>query len=382
MGISASRRNDLPLETICFVCGKSFRTYPSWIKAGKDKFCSKECQTEYRSHTKIERQCVICGKSFTAFTRIVNKGYALTCSRAGAAQLFSIKHSGENAPHWKGGKIEKVCGVCGNTFSVKAYKVKNGRGRYCSRSCSAKDRVFPPRKSPYVLKERVECTCQTCGKAFHLLGSAVRNGEGKFCSRKCFGKSSSLHRIGENSNNWQGKTITKKCEYCDVAFAAYEANHTKFCSKACASMWSSVFHRGDKCYQWRGGPVTLICQQCGVAFLSKRSVNGKRKYCSRKCAGVALTLHPERLRPSAWNDKLRDSIRKRDDYSCQNCDEIQGRRNHAVHHIDYKIRNNEPNNLITLCVYCHGMTNINRIYWQSTLSDLISTKYTTIEVVA
>jgi len=54
---------------------------------------------------------------------------------------------------------------------------------------------------------------------------------------------------------------------------------------------------------------------------------------------------------------LKNSILKRDNYTCQNpdCNCKSGRLD--VHHIDYNKKNNNPNNLIILCVNCHSKTN-------------------------
>lgn len=73
--------------------------------------------------------------------------------------------------------------------------------------------------------------------------------------------------------------------------------------------------------------------------------------------------------PNDWNSSLRDSIRQRDLYMCQECgvhqDELDGRfRKLDVHHIDYDKNNLNPNNLITLCKSCHSKTNNNREYWK------------------
>lgn len=64
-----------------------------------------------------------------------------------------------------------------------------------------------------------------------------------------------------------------------------------------------------------------------------------------------------------WTNTLRISIRERDKYTCQVCGDKQGDRAYSVHHIDYNKLNNNPNNLITLCISCHGRTNKNRGYW-------------------
>ena len=58
-----------------------------------------------------------------------------------------------------------------------------------------------------------------------------------------------------------------------------------------------------------------------------------------------------------FNKPLKKSILERDNYTCQdpNCDG-----NHKklhIHHIDYDKKNNNPENLITLCISCHTRTN-------------------------
>lgn len=72
--------------------------------------------------------------------------------------------------------------------------------------------------------------------------------------------------------------------------------------------------------------------------------------------------------PEEWNETLKNSIRQRDGYVCQECgihqDELDGRfKKLDVHHIDYNKDNLDPKNLITLCKSCHSKTNINRDYW-------------------
>ncbi len=64
-----------------------------------------------------------------------------------------------------------------------------------------------------------------------------------------------------------------------------------------------------------------------------------------------------------WTETLRRSIRERDRYICFLCNAAQGDLTHDVHHIDYNKKNCSPENLITLCHYCHPKTNHNRDYW-------------------
>ena len=63
-----------------------------------------------------------------------------------------------------------------------------------------------------------------------------------------------------------------------------------------------------------------------------------------------------------FNKELKQCIKNRDFHTCQtpgcmntNC--------LVVHHIDYNKRNNNPENLITLCRNCHSKTNFNRQYF-------------------
>lgn len=64
-----------------------------------------------------------------------------------------------------------------------------------------------------------------------------------------------------------------------------------------------------------------------------------------------------------FSEKLKKSIRKRDNIQCQLCGEAHHHKVLDVHHIDYNKLNCDPVNLITLCRSCHARTLVNRIYW-------------------
>ncbi len=73
-----------------------------------------------------------------------------------------------------------------------------------------------------------------------------------------------------------------------------------------------------------------------------------------------------------WNEKLRRSIRERDDHSCQLCGKTKEEegQNLSVHHIDEDKQNNHPDNLISLCTACH--MRLNRRGMTQALSPLFS----------
>ena len=68
-----------------------------------------------------------------------------------------------------------------------------------------------------------------------------------------------------------------------------------------------------------------------------------------------------------FDNKLREQIRNRDNNTCQECGYTQQQltRTLTVHHIDYNKKNNNPNNLISLCLSCHMQTNFSREDWST-----------------
>jgi hypothetical protein len=73
--------------------------------------------------------------------------------------------------------------------------------------------------------------------------------------------------------------------------------------------------------------------------------------------------------PAAFNDYLKEEIRKRDNYTCQMCGMIDEEHIQiygyclSIHHIDYIKENCHKSNLISLCNQCHSRTNYNREHW-------------------
>jgi len=68
-----------------------------------------------------------------------------------------------------------------------------------------------------------------------------------------------------------------------------------------------------------------------------------------------------------FNNKLKEKIRERDNYCCQECHQTQKELGYKlpVHHIDYNKKNNQEDNLISLCRNCHAQTGFNRGDWEN-----------------
>ena len=137
---------------------------------------------------------------------------------------------------------------------------------------------------------------------------------------------------------------------------------------------------------WNKGKINKViqkCVTCGIEHEEWPSVNPK--YCSRACyyksnrgkpsgsTGIKWTKEQKlklklRIPKSGeehWNWKggmdkyyssyfrrtLRKMIKDRDENKCTECGSRDGL---VVHHIDYDKRNDNINNLITMCKVCHG----------------------------
>ena len=74
-----------------------------------------------------------------------------------------------------------------------------------------------------------------------------------------------------------------------------------------------------------------------------------------------------------FSPKLKEQIRKRDNYTCQECNKHQEKFKSklSIHHIDYNKQNNNPLNLISLCNKCHLKTNKNRKHWEKYFKNIM-----------
>lgn len=111
----------------------------------------------------------------------------------------------------------------------------------------------------------------------------------------------------------------------------------------------------------------------------KRFSETHKENISKNHADVSMFKNPNwqggksfELYGANWTERLKDLVRKRDNYLCRLCGEIQGNIAHDVHHIDFDKRNCSPANLITLCHTCHVKTNRNKEYWIKYFQDKIS----------
>ena len=115
---------------------------------------------------------------------------------------------------------------------------------------------------------------------------------------------------------------------------------------------------------WKGGKPK--CKDCGkeIGWKHIRCIKCSNTYRSGNksstwLSGLAKYLYYK------FTPKLKESIRKRDNYTCQNCNKKQKNlyRKLDIHHIDYNKKNCSKKNLISLCSGCNIKANFNRDYW-------------------
>jgi len=176
----------------------------------------------------------------------------------------------------------------------------------------------------------------------------------------------------------QRKIKTKKfCIDCGKEISDYYAKRCYSCA-----------HKGELNINYKTGYTTNLnyCIDCNIQISQKgakrcRSCKAKEQFKDPK-------KHPRYIDGSAgiypkeFNDELKEQIRQRDNYICQNCGMTEeehlivfGEVLH-IHHIDYNKQNCKQKNLITLCNHCNTRANFNRNYWQEIYQNKILLKNT------
>ena len=82
----------------CTYCDTEFERQPSHAK-GKELFCNNECRTAYRNRDKTEQECLQCGQTFEVNASRIKDGRGKLCSKVCMTKYLS----GENHHAWKGG---------------------------------------------------------------------------------------------------------------------------------------------------------------------------------------------------------------------------------------------------------------------------------------
>jgi len=205
-------------------------------------------------------------------------------------------------------KYTNICKVCESSF-----KTSKKQTMYCSSECQGFDR-----------RVRVTVHCDYCYREKEILKSRLRNNN-HFCDQSCRNEFMKMTLQRDNNPNFSSRKTN--CSGCYVTIYVNEhrtRNHKHyFCSY--------------QCYKDNIG----------------RYYTGKNNNFYNHDLTKEERLHTRRYK-GYYN--WRDSVYKRDEYTCQCCGDDKGG-NLIAHHIynysEHKDKRTNINNGITLCNVCH-----------------------------
>lgn len=224
------------------------------------------------------------------------------------SNIDNLHKSGEQASHWQGGPVEKICQYCGKSYMVG--KARVNKSHYCSNGCTAKANNSG-NKSYMWRGGNVGMVCPCCRKSFVVHRGDKRR---KYCSTSCLDEA-------------RRKRVNLICHVCGKQYTEKLSKANRYEHSFCSFNCQSIFHIGENSPSWQGGK----------------------------------SFEPY---PITFNDKFKRMIRNRDNHICKIC----GKKGKDVHHINYVKDDTFPYNCITLCRSCHTRTNSNREYWQQYFS--------------
>lgn len=146
---------------------------------------------------------------------------------------------------------------------------------------------------------------------------------------------------------------------------------------------TGIYCKEHKCLDCNKPIVNVYSKRCPKCYAKYLSIISKghtvseetRKKISLTNGGTGIPREKSGY-GIEFDYKLKYRIFKRDNFTCQNCDQYGtiGKNCLTAHHIDYNKKNCEDNNLITLCKKCNSIANFNRSYWQEYYSNKIIIK--------
>lgn len=169
-----------------------------------------------------------------------------------------------------------------------------------------------------------------------------------------------------------------KCLDCGKELGKYYKQNKSIRCKNCNYKKPKYIKHGMRCKS-----LNYFCT-CGAKISNhsgKKLGTHQCKSCCKKGKNSPFYIDGKGKQkyPQKFSFKLKNQIRKRDKYKCQNPDCNMSQEEHCslwhkileVHHIDHNRINCKENNLITLCHKCNTLANFNIPYWILLYSKII-----------
>ena len=124
---------------ICEWCGGEFEIN----KSSPQRFCNEECYGRWKSENirgnktsnwqggDIIKLCRVCGKICYVKKYYINKDICCSVECKNIWQRESGTCNGENNSNWHGGKVLKICEICGSDFIIDP----QSNQKFCSYEC-------------------------------------------------------------------------------------------------------------------------------------------------------------------------------------------------------------------------------------------------------
>lgn len=182
----------------------------------------------------------------------------------------------------------------------------------------------------------------------------------------------------KNPNLKYGQTLKKYyCSDCGKELCSYQAKRCRSCATKLQLKINNHLKKIDTSGKNNGMYGIHRFQEENPMFGKEHSEETKSKM-SKKAGGTGIPYEYAKYNQTIFNNTLKESIRKRDNFTCQNCGMTEEEhlivigRNLDVHHIDYNKQNCKKDNLISLCQSCNIRANYNRDYWQKFYQKKVS----------
>lgn len=359
----------------CATCGESKEIIPSKYNRCKNKifFCSTKCCGIWRTKnlqnknspkfSQVKVNCAFCGKELSLPPNRITRSENNFCNNKCKMSYLT----GENAPSWTGGNVERKCKWCGKIFYSSKGEADRGNSIYCSNECQHE-----------ASKTGKNFICPVCNKEFYLKKSRInklKNGS-PTCSKDCqiaYQKISG-RVLGENNPNWIGGSevcsydiyanrfrgieeirrdpnnylaLQAKCTYCGKWMnpSRYEANRRSSYIEGKTTGESRFYCKGQECRS-----------QCSLY----RTIKYPRGYLDASSREVQA--------------ELRKIAFERDGFKCIKCGSTKKLQAHHIIPVKMDgIISADVDNVITLCSKCHRESHKKDGCGYSYLSKLDST---------
>lgn len=278
------------------------------------------------------------------------------------------------------------CSYCNNYIEQYITQGKRYKNHFCNKKCFYSFQKGIKRSSKIV-------QCKYCKKEFYQMNCLILE-NGNCCSRKCYALWMSKNWKGKNNPHYGNKWNQASKDNMSKNWHKSSINRARKLkllnkNKKRFGKYNPMF--GKKQKKETIEKIRIKNKISGLGRKHTKETIAKMKISSK------LAWTPERTKlmmnennhqwkggktfeiyPREFNDKLKEKIRRRDNYICQNCGIIEEEHVIAfsyvlhVHHIDYNKQNCNEENLITLCNACNARANHNRDYWENFYKEKVN----------